>query len=1056
MKHLVTLTLFVFIAVNTFAQVQLNWANAIGGSAVLTYNNSIKVDASGNVYTTGHFQGSGDFDPGSGTATLTSTGGIDIFVSKFDSSGNYVWAKAFGGTGDDDGHAIAIDAAGNVYTVGNFTGTADFDPNAGTANLTSSGLNDIFIAKFDASGNYVWAKQIGGIDNDEGNSIVLDAAGAVYCTGYYRDSVDFNPGAGVFSFVTDSFGQNIFILKLDGSGNFVFAKEMRGISFGQNGGNDIALDNSGNIYTTGYFQIRVDFNPGAAVFNLPYSAGFDAFIAKLDPTGNFLWARSFRASGDDVAHSIKITPQNEAVITGYFKGTITNPYFVSAGDRDIFVFKYNSSGVLVWGKQIGGFGMDMGYSVDIDASGSIYVSGEFSSVVDFNPGITADNLTSAGFEDVFILKLFSAGNFAWAKSMGGAYSDYGHSVDVDLSGNIHLGGYFHGIADFDPGLAVNNILGNLSAFVSKYNESGVSGMVFMDYSGDCILGQYENACGGCSLTIQPGNIALQTNSEGFWFTDSLPVGSYTITVDSTSQVLPSCPPTSFTITNSNLHTQVAKIGCEDPSPCAIPDISVHFPYLRRCTVNPIPVTVSVCNRADATGGLVNPYADITLDSTMTVTSSSIPYTAMGNNVIRFQLNTTLGPGQCSSFYFRFVVSCEPAMGQTLCIEARVPGNSCSLDSIPSFPSDISPCTLPWDHSDLAVDGYCQGDSVKFTITNTGDFGGGDMVCYAPVRLFVDGLQTMLDSIMLTAGATFTYSFLGTGHTMILQTEQHPLHPGNSHPNAHVELCGNPNNFTPGFVNSFPLDDADPIVDIYCREITGSYDPNDKVGYPFGLTESHFIQPNQHLEYTIQFQNTGNDTAFSVVVRDTLDMNLDISTVLPRAASHPFTFRIYGPRVLEWTFYNILLPDSNVNEEFSHGFLTFSVEQDLDLPDFTPIHNEADIYFDFNDPVITNQTLHTIFKGAPFAVGIKEKAATKNTLAIYPNPTASSSVIEFTSPSTQKGTIIVRDIVGRTVLNQTFQALKGNNRLPLTVGKSGIFFVSVSVGEWKGVGKVVVD
>ncbi len=331
-----------------------------------------------------------------------------------------------------------------------------------------------------------------------------------------------------------------------------------------------------------------------------------------------------------------------------------------------------------------------------------------------------------------------------------------------------------------------------------------------------------------------------------------------------------------------------------------------------------------------------------------------------------------------------------------------------------------------------------------------------MVCYAPVRVYVDGVLTQLDSIMLTGGQTVTYNYAGTGQTWILQADQHPLHPGNSHPNAHVELCGDSTNFTSGIVNNFPQDDADPVVDIYCGPITGSYDPNDKTGYPTGLTEQHFIQPNQQIQYVVRFQNTGTDTAFTVVVRDTLDSDLNIFTVTPGVASHPYTFRMYGPRVLEWTFSNILLPDSNVNELESHGFLTYHVEQSPNLPDGTQILNEADIYFDFNEPVITNQTLHTIFKGSPLTVGIKEKAALKKMLSIYPNPTATSSVIEFTSPSTQKGTLTVRDIMGRTIVNQSFNALKGNNRLPLTVGKSGIFFVSVGVGEWKGVGKVVVE
>ena len=161
--------------------------------------------------------------------------------------------------------------------------------------------------------------------------------------------------------------------------------------------------------------------------------------------------------------------------------------------------------------------------------------------------------------------------------------------------------------------------------------------------------------------------------------------------------------------------------------------------------------------------------------------------------------------------------------------------------------------------------------------------------------------------------------------------------------------------------------------------------------------------------------------------------------------------------MEWTFNNILLPDSNTNELGSHGFLTYHVEQNRDLAHGVQIFNDADIYFDFNQPVITNQTLHTITDMPQILVDASERKEQRgNKFRIYPNPTASATTIEFTSPSTQKGTITVRDIMGGTILNQNFNALKGNNRLPLTVGKSGIFFVSVGVGEWKGVGKVVAE
>jgi hypothetical protein len=161
----VLLLLLAFIGCYTPAKAQnldFAWAKGIGATDGDDRAYSIAVDAAGNVYTTGYFEGTADFDPSAGVFNLTSAGSVDIFVSKLDASGNFVWAKAMGGTSIDQATSIAVDASNNVYTTGYFYNTADFDPSAGVANLTSAGSGDIFVSKLDASGNFVWAKAMGG------------------------------------------------------------------------------------------------------------------------------------------------------------------------------------------------------------------------------------------------------------------------------------------------------------------------------------------------------------------------------------------------------------------------------------------------------------------------------------------------------------------------------------------------------------------------------------------------------------------------------------------------------------------------------------------------------------------------------------------------------------------------------------------------------------------------------------------------------------------------------------------------------------------------------
>ncbi|SVE51796.1 uncharacterized protein METZ01_LOCUS504650, partial [marine metagenome] len=230
-----------------------------------------------------------DFDPGSGTTNLTSNGGKDVFVSKLDSSGDLVWAKSFGGTSTESGYG-AVDSSGNVYTTGTFRNTVDFDPGAGTANLTSNGIYDVFVSKLDSSGNYVWAKSFGGTNSDVGRSVAVDSSGNVYTTGYFKSTPgDFDPGSGTAN-LTSNGVHDVFVSKLDSSGNYVWAKSFGGS--GHDYGHSVAVDSSGNVYTTGFFNGTVDFDPGAGTAENTSTGGIDVFVSKLDSSGDYVWAKS--------------------------------------------------------------------------------------------------------------------------------------------------------------------------------------------------------------------------------------------------------------------------------------------------------------------------------------------------------------------------------------------------------------------------------------------------------------------------------------------------------------------------------------------------------------------------------------------------------------------------------------------------------------------------------------------------------------------------------------------------------------------------------------------
>lgn len=433
----------------------------------------ISHDAYGNVYTTGFFQATADFDPGPGVFNLTPFGGSDIFVSKLGPSGNFIWAKKMGGSLTETGMSINTDNIGNSYIIGYFQGTVDFDPGPGTFNLTSAGGNDIFVSKLDPSGNFLWAKRMGGGSVDYGECLAIDIFGNVYTTGLFAGTSDFDPGPGTFNMTAG--GADIFVSKLNTLGDFVWAKQMGGGPSGD-GGYSITVDSLGNVYTTGYFTGTGDFDPGPGFFNLvTASASHDIFVSKLDTFGNFVWAKQMGGPDEDHGLSVALDDFGNIYTTGTFYDTVdfdpdTGVFNLSSlGNKDVFISKLGPAGNLIWAKNIGSPFHDYGRALAVNNYNNIYITGNFGTTVDFDPGPAIFNLTANGSTDVFILKLNSSGSFVWAGNMGGATIDDCYSISLDSFENVYTTGLFQNTADFNPGPGVFNLnsAGAYEIFVSK-------------------------------------------------------------------------------------------------------------------------------------------------------------------------------------------------------------------------------------------------------------------------------------------------------------------------------------------------------------------------------------------------------------------------------------------------------------------------------------------------------------------------------------------------------------------------------------------------------------
>ena len=386
------------------------WTKTLGGiSDDLSY--SIALDNSGNIYTTGFFVATVDFDPSANVDSFTSAGFQDIFITKFDPDGNYIRTKTIGGNGGDSADGITVDSDGNIYTTGYFQNTVDFDPTGDGANLISAGAAfDIFLAKYDSFGNYLWAHSFGGSGVDRGVSVAGDGSGNIYTTGAFEGTVDFDPSGNVANLIAAG-TKDIFIAKFDRSGNYIWAQNLSGNGNDFEFGVRLAVDSSGNSYTTGNFSGTVDFDPGSDVDSFTASGLNDIFITKFDPDGNYLWTKTLGSTGDDISYSIALDSSGNTYTTGSFQNTVDfDPgagiaNLTSAGGQDTFIAKIDANGNYIWAKNLGGTSDEGGIGIALDNSANSYTTGNFEGTADFDPSANIANLTSVGFSDFFIVKL---------------------------------------------------------------------------------------------------------------------------------------------------------------------------------------------------------------------------------------------------------------------------------------------------------------------------------------------------------------------------------------------------------------------------------------------------------------------------------------------------------------------------------------------------------------------------------------------------------------------------------------------------------------------------
>ena len=428
----VLLIVFIICSSHILNAQNVLWAKK-GSSEGFDNGNGIACDDSGNVYVTGQTEFSAVYD----SFTINSRGSHDILVAKYSTDGSIRWIRSAGGKRGDIGHGIGVDALHNTYIVGEIEDTVNFS--AGVI-VNSNGSNDIFISKYNISGNISWAKGYGSAGNDKGLAVVVTPSGDCYLTGYFSATTNF--GGKILNSIG---GYDIFLIKTNSAGEVQWAKRAGGA--GNDKGNGIALDALGNIYLTGTFYQAATFNN--VTISAPTKTG--AFLAKFDSNGQVLWAKGAGAGSccdTTKSNAISLDENGNIFITGYYKNvTEFGPYnFTSPDSANIFLVKYNPQGTVLWARQGGGVDEDESNGVVVDTlnhlayiTGHVRQEGYFDSLY-FN---------IVGYKDVFVAAYDMDGKIVWLKTYGGHYRDVGLAITVDKKGYIYTTGLFNDIAKFD-------------------------------------------------------------------------------------------------------------------------------------------------------------------------------------------------------------------------------------------------------------------------------------------------------------------------------------------------------------------------------------------------------------------------------------------------------------------------------------------------------------------------------------------------------------------------------------------------------------------------------
>ncbi|MEM9824348.1 MAG: hypothetical protein AAF985_24900, partial [Bacteroidota bacterium] len=579
---------------------------------------------------------------------------------------------------------------------------------------------------------------------------------------------------------------------------------------------------------------------------------------------------------------------------------------------------------------------------------------------------------------------------------------------LDLDNDGVFGDPYELLVTPDSAYIIDNgtVVTSLKVGIFKYTQTiyqdseapskNIKGQVYLDANENCSLDTLED--GLTDWTVQLHSLGTNTTYE----TTTDLAGNYEFIIcpeDSLFDLQLLYPfnysgtcPTTYSFNLGGGDTMITVNLPVQLSDCPLMSVDVSSGAIRPCLNS----NYYVNYRNLSTQTIEMAEVQIVLDPYMTFVDSDQTYLPPMGDTIIFPIGD-LPSATHGSFSLTIALDCEVEMGQTHCVEARI------------FPDSICPpSSSSWSGASVALESTCDNDSLKVMIKNIGE---GNMQAARNYIVIEDVLMREEGNFQLSSGMDKLLSFPANGATWHISAEQVPHHPGLNQPLLTIEGCGGINN--PGQALSFPQNDADLFVSIDCQQNVNSFDPNDKLVFPQGVGDNHLVEANTDLSYKIRFQNTGTAPALKVVVIDTLSAWLDASTVQPGTSSHDYTFERLEGGILRFTFDDINLPDSTQNEAESHGFVKFRIKQKLDNPIGIVIDNSAAIYFDFNAPIITNNTFVTIGEELyEVTTSAQHLKLSEGVIEVFPNPAKSQVNILFKQVAIHSNSVLIYSLAGQ--------------------------------------------